>query len=184
MDISAEVHLKTPSYLLPHLIPLSSKNFFAFSWLSWRELEAHWCVFHWAKRGEKEVCRQSHKTCIGPKETATFLVGKKEYSVIPKLWAKPLGWGGDWSWTLLPHPHLCHRNGLVGRNAHDNKSCWVKQPWGKHQIPFLLPVRYGWGGNLLSGFLSRWSMAHSTTAYAVLIPQIKIFCLPCGDFCP
>lgn len=34
-------------------------------------------------KSEKKVCRQSHKTEL--KETGTFLVGKKEYSVIPNL---------------------------------------------------------------------------------------------------
>lgn len=50
--ISVEVHLQ--KNLSPASSPYSSKDFFFLSWLTWRELEAHWCVFHWAKQSEKK----------------------------------------------------------------------------------------------------------------------------------
>lgn len=116
---------KIPSHLLPHLIPLSSEDFFL---VKLKEVRSSlMCISlgttKW-KENVQAIPQNTHRA-----EGGTFLVGKKEHPVTPNLWTKPLGWGEDWSWTFPPHPHLCHRNCLVGRNAHGNKRA---AEWSSH----------------------------------------------------
>ena len=155
---------KNPSHLLPPPIPPSSKDFFGLCWLGWREWEAHPWIFHQAERMKRKVCRQSHKTRLVLKETATFLVGKKEHSDFQPV-NKALWLGRRVSGYFQPTFTFTREMALMGRNVHGNMRV---TDWSSHgdacQTACLFPVRCGRGGNLFSSCLSWWSMTCPTAA--------------------
>lgn len=142
--------------LTPPPITPSSKDFFGLPWLVWKEWEAFLWIFHCAERMKRKVCSQFHKTCLVLKETATFVVGTKEYSVISNLWINLLGSRGELLGTFSPSLPSSQKWPLWEKCTGQCKSCSHGEA---HQIAFLFPERCGQGGNLFFSSLSRWSMA-------------------------